>query len=175
MKYKNATMKEVDQKIVDLIIKNSVTGLSPEDRNSGLFLKGLFLFGDSGVGKTYILHAIANTIKKTGRDAEVDVWQEVLFDTKNSFAERQSPIQKFRTRDYILLDDIGAEKDSEWSQEMLFMVINRAELNESALFITTNLSIEAFTKQYGDRIMSRIEGMCNFYELKGEDRRAANE
>lgn len=171
MKYKDASLKNVDINIRDTIVKNSVKGIPVEDTESPLFTKGLFLFGLPGRGKTYIMHAIANTIRKCGREAEVDVWQEVLLDTKNSFSEKYNPIQKFRNKDYILLDDIGLEKDSDWSQEMLFMVINRAELNGTTLFVSTNLNIEEFTKKYGERIMSRIEGMCDFYELKGEDRR----
>ena len=170
MKYKNASLKKIDKYITNVLSKNSFKGRSnPEDP---VFTKGIFLFGNTGTGKTYTLYAIANALKDMFKEAEVYSWQEVLFEVKRTFGSNvQTPIDHMKRDEYILLDDVGVEKDTEWSQEMFYMVINRAYMKETPVFISTNLSIEEFGKKYGDRVMGRLEEMCDFIQLKGEDRR----
>jgi DNA replication protein DnaC len=74
-------------------------------------------------------------------------------------------------KDAVFIDDLGAEKQSEWSQEMFYLVINESYENCKPLFISTNLTIEQLENQYGERIVSRLAEMCEFYEIIGEDKR----
>lgn len=170
MKYSDATLKNVDKEIVDILTKNTFKDRHLHDP---VFTKGMFLFGKTGRGKTYILYAIKNAIEKQiSRWGRVHSWVDVLYSEKRSFGSGQvSPIQRMSSEDTLMIDDIGVEKDSEWSQETFYIIIDKAYVNEIPTFISTNLSIEEFTKRYGERIMSRLEEMCDFIEIKGDDRR----
>lgn len=71
----------------------------------------------------------------------------------------------------LVLDDLGAEKSTEWSMATLFTIINRRYENIAPTIITSNLSLDELSRHIGDRITSRIVGMCRVIEFKGKDRR----
>lgn len=182
MRYETATLKTLPQELKDILSSNLIQktedgsdGDIPNAHDGTFFNKGLFLFGATGRGKTYALYAIKNTLTLCGSYNQVYSWQEVLHDIKGSFDKHAiSPIEELKSAKVLIIDDLGVEKDTEWSQEILYMIINKAYVNETPVFISTNLSIAEFGEKYGDRIMARLEEMCDFHELKGEDRRINN-
>ena len=81
-------------------------------------------------------------------------------------------ISKCADLDYLILDDLGAEKASAWVIEMLYLIIDKRERNgNNKIIITSNLSIKELSEKLSDRIASRIKGMCEIIEFKGEDKR----
>lgn len=175
MRYSGADyskIPEVIQKVitsntVDVETQNNYTG---EKTVSKKIKKGLFLFGNTGSGKTYTLHAIAT---KVGR-RKVENWVELLFELKGKFEVRDGVstlIDDLTSQQYIFLDDIGAEKQSEWSQEMLYLIINRAYNYNKTLFISTNLDDKEFIAKYGDRIFDRIRHFCSLVKMPNKNYR----
>lgn len=130
--------------------------------------KGLFLYGCTGSGKTYTLDAIA---KKTG--SRVNNWVELLFEAKDRISNGtvKSFIDNLTEEDFIFLDDIGAEKSTEWVLELLYLIIDRCYRYRLGLFISTNLSLQNFADRYGERLMSRIAELCEVIEMREKDYR----
>lgn len=74
-------------------------------------------------------------------------------------------------KEMVFLDDLGAEKASEWVKEQLYSIINERYNWMRPVLITTNLSIQEIANNYGDRFASRIVEMCEIIKFTGSDRR----
>ena len=81
-------------------------------------------------------------------------------------------INKYKNARYLVLDDLGAEKTTDWTFQSLHIIINyRYEYLKPTIF-TSNFDIDALSEKLGDdRISSRIFDMAYLYEMKNEDRR----
>ena len=73
--------------------------------------------------------------------------------------------------DLLHLDDVGAEKTSDWVMEQLYAIVNARYEEERAIVVTTNLRREALVEQIRERTVSRLEEMCTLVPLYGEDAR----
>ena len=71
----------------------------------------------------------------------------------------------------LFLDDIGAEKPSDWVMETFYLIINKRYNEKLPIVFTSNLSIEQLAQTISDRIASRVVETCDIYELVGKDRR----
>ena len=103
---------------------------------------------------------------------------DLLLDIRDTFKNsnngddsEKSIIDSLTTERPLILDDIGAEKTSDWSLQTLYTIIDRRYRNEYRTIITSNLTPQELGYKLGDRIASRIAGMCKVIELKGKDRR----
>jgi len=72
---------------------------------------------------------------------------------------------------YLVLDDLGTENSSEWIIAQLYTLISRREADCLPTVITSNLSLKEIMHKVGDRIGSRIRGMCEIIKTDGKDRR----
>lgn len=96
--------------------------------NPGVLYNPLFMYGDSGLGKTHLLHAIGNTIKAKNKNASI------LYQTTDRFvnefinAIRFDQVQKFKSRyqsiDVLLMDDVQFISHKEQTQEAFFHIFN---------------------------------------------------
>jgi DNA replication protein DnaC len=82
-----------------------------------------------------------------------------------------SLIEKYAGKKCLILDDLGVEKTTEWSLQTLYTIIDRRYREEKQTLITSNLTLDEIAEKVGDRIASRIAGMCKVVEIKGRDRR----
>ena len=73
--------------------------------------------------------------------------------------------------DLLHVDDVGAEKTSEWVLEQLYAIINARYEEERSVLITTNLERDALAEQITERTVSRLEEMCEVLPLWGTDAR----
>ena len=155
-KYKDAQMEKLDEgfmKIYQQAIDEK---------------KGIFLHGDTGVGKTYAMYAIAKNKK-----AKVDNFPKLLVEFRD-YMQRgcyHDRIKDYVDQDYLFIDDLGAEKMSEYVAEFIYILVNERYMNQKRTVLSTNLSLEEFEERDGDRILSRIGEMCVMYSMEGEDRR----
>ena len=90
---------------------------------------------------------------------------------KDSEATEEGVIDNLSTDRPQIFDDLGVEKTSEWSLQTLYTIIDRRYREEQRTIFTSNLSLGDIGVKLGDRIASRIAGMCRVIELKGKDRR----
>lgn len=103
---------------------------------------------------------------------------ELLLSLRSSFKEgaqhtEEDIINYYSDVEYLILDDFGAEKSSEFTIQSLYFIIDRRYSSMRTTIITSNLSLGQISEKVGDRIASRIAGMCKVIELKGRDRRLA--
>jgi DNA replication protein DnaC len=150
--------------------------VSPRRRN----LNGsLFLHGPAGTGKTHLAVALLREHLKEfesifpGRFVEVP---ELLMEIRDTFREKAEHsemelLDRYSCCELLVLDDLGAEKPSEWVTQTLYLLINRRYTGEKRTIVTSNLSLPQLSERLGDRIVSRLAGMCEVVELTGKDRR----
>lgn len=73
--------------------------------------------------------------------------------------------------EYLILDDLGAEKPTEWVLEILYVLVNNRYENLQKLIVTSNKSPQEIAEVVGDRIASRLREMCKTVKMTGEDQR----
>lgn len=96
------------------------------------------------------------------------------FDATDPYAKKHVADRILESRNLLIIDDLGAEKPSEWVAETLYRIINHRYENELPVVITSNLSLDQLAQRLGDRTASRLAELCNVVELTGRDRRLQN-
>lgn len=98
----------------------------------------------------------------------------VLFRLKDEFDHKpqgESLLETMIKAPVLFLDDLGAEKASDWVKEQLYIVINERYNWLRPVLLTTNLTAKEIADNYGDRFASRIVEMCEIVNYGGEDKR----
>jgi len=176
----SASLKDIDlndKSRVKLIkwITNFIKTYDSSKKN-----KGLYLHGNFGCGKTYIISAAFNELAKMGVSKEVVFFSTLLRDLKANFDELESTISYLENVDLLLIDDIGAEKVSEWSRDEILGTILQSRMNNfKTTFFTSNYTIDELEKHFakdGDnvaaaRVIERIKVLTDDIEIEGENRR----
>ena len=139
-------------------------------------VKGLFISGQSGRGKTHICYALMNHLIEIGETVEAVVLNvPQLLEIIREDYNRPAGEKEFNTSDLrgklVILDDLGSQKTTEWAEEKLYLLINEYYEEEVPMIITSNYSIEKLPNHLSDRIVSRIAGGCEVVELEGKDKR----
>ncbi len=106
--------------------------------------KGIYLHGSFGSGKSYIISALLNELSKKNVKCVNVYFPSLLRSLKESFYESfEDKINEIINSEVLLLDDIGAEKNTEWSRdEILGTILQYRMDNNLPTFFTSNLSIE---------------------------------
>jgi DNA replication protein DnaC len=146
--------------------------------------KGLFLEGQPGVGKTHLAVAMLKQVIETGgaRGLFYDT-RDLLRVIRSTYdpAIRTTELEVLRpvmTADLLVLDDLGAEKTSEWVEETMNLIVN-TRYNERRLTVFTSNYADipddtdpnALVFRIGHRMRSRLHEMCEFEALDGADYR----
>lgn len=135
---------------------------------------GLFLYGDVGVGKTFLTACIAKELIR--REFFVLYFSAVrFFDTMADGTFRKDRGDADRLYDSILqcdlliIDDLGTELSNQFTATQLFSCINERLLADRPVIISTNLSLDAIKDLYTERIFSRITSRYTLIPMQGED------
>ena len=101
---------------------------------------------------------------------------ELLDEIKAGFEKHGSRILEdiMQYEGIIVIDDIGAERMTEWVREQFYRLVDYRYEHQLPTIITSNLDLQRVGAEYGDRIASRITGMCgkeNILKIAGKDRR----
>jgi DNA replication protein DnaC len=144
--------------------------------------RGLLFYGPHGVGKTHLAIGILKDAIRTkgarGYFFETRDLLRLVRDTYNAKVEEREldVLKPVLEADLLILDDLGAEKTSEWVQETLGLVINTRYNAQRPTVVTTNLSDNlddddprSFVAQIGSRTRSRLKEMCQWVEIGGVD------
>ena len=99
-----------------------------------------------------------------------------LDELRNSYSkstpEFEEELDMVNTCKLLIIDDIGAEKPSEWVRERIVSIINTRSANGLSTIYTSNLSLQGLSERLGDdRISSRIRGSVTEVHLSGKDNR----
>ena len=142
---KNASFKDVykDDKARIPILKYFKEFIS--EYQKGGKPKGLYLHGSFGSGKTYLIAALFNEMAKKGIRSILIYYPEFLRKLKASFQTNQygEQFEEIKKIPLLLLDDIGAENETNWSRdEVLGPILQYRMENHLPTFFTSNLTLE---------------------------------
>lgn len=138
--------------------------------------KGLLLYGRNGTGKTFYASCIANALIDSGRRVLVTNFARLSNQLQGMFEGKQDFIDSLNRFSLLVLDDLGAERQSEFMQEQVFSIVNARYCSGLPFIVTTNLTIEEISKPQDSgraRIYNRILERCFPIEVNGIDRRKA--
>ena len=125
----------------------------------------LLLTGNAGSGKTHLAVAIfrewVKTQKVTTNNALFITVTDLLLEIREVFSDKTDKteaeiVNKYAREQYLILDDLGAEKTSEWSITTLYTIIDQRYRQELPTIVTTNLTIDQIGSQISERIASRL-------------------
>jgi primosomal protein DnaI len=149
-------------------------------------LQGLYLYGKFGVGKSYLLGAIANELAKKGISSMIVYFPELVREFKASIGDQtlNSKVEAIKKVPILMLDDIGAETMSSWLRDdILGPILQFRMLENLPTFFTSNFNYEELEhhltySQRGEeekikarRIMERIKYLTEAVEVGGPNRR----
>jgi DNA replication protein DnaC len=139
--------------------------------------RGLWMFGDTGTGKTTLAMLISKAALESGKSIAIYSLPKLLarirrtYDSEPGGDSYLSFFERLTSVDLLHLDDVGAEKRSDWVLEQLYALVNDRYEAERSILITTNLPHEQLEEQIGRRTVSRLSEMCDEIALFGDDRR----
>ncbi len=135
--------------------------------------RNLFLYGDTGVGKTFLSNCIAKEL--IDRSHSVIYFSAFeLFDTlaKSRFGKDEAADEMNEhifDCDLLIIDDLGTELANSFTVSQLFLCLNERLLRRKSTIISTNLSLEALVNIYSERTFSRITSNYTMLKLTGDD------
>ena len=128
-------------------------------------------------GKTHIAYAIASFFNeskyKTWFLNTGEMLRQMRRRVRKSEAESAESLyrQLINFDGLLFFDDIGAEKASDWVRETFYLILNDKYENMIPVIFTSNYSLDELAEKMGDRVVSRIMGICDILKLEGRDRR----
>ena len=140
----------------------------------------LILVGRVGSGKTHLAQAIVRATLDAGRSAYMATMPDLLEtlragykDEKDTFDARFDMLAEVPL---LVIDDLGAEKGTEWSREQLYRAVNRRYEERSPLVVTSNAHLSRMGDSVDARILSRLsegagqkDGWSRVIELPAAD------
>lgn len=139
----------------------------------GIESKNLFLYGDTGVGKTFLSNCIAKELIDNSFSVIYFSAFE-LFDTlaKSKF-DRDDDAEEMNEHifdcDLLIIDDLGTELTNSFTVSQLFLCLNERLLRRKSTIISTNLTLDALVDIYSERTFSRITSNYTMIKLTGDD------
>lgn len=180
----NASMKNIltdDENRYEVILwlKNFIDNYKKNEVKKGLYLTGNF-----GCGKTYLVCAMLNELAKKNHKVAVIYYPEFLRNLKESFAEGYSTkFDAIKKAEILLIDDIGAETTTSWGRDEVLGTILQYRMQENlATFFTSNFTLEELEEHFSfnkgsnekvkaRRIMERIKQLTEYKQMISINRR----
>jgi len=179
--YKDASWDKVDKRLASR--KTAITWLIDFINNPSS--KGIYLNGNFGCGKTFMIVAAFNELAKKNMKSAVIFWPEYLRDLKSSFdTDYEEKYEYIKKVPLLLIDDLGAEATTSWSRdEILCPILQYRMDNNLATFITSNLTIDNLEKHLSQtkegvevvkskRIIERIKYLTEEIEMVSKNMRS---
>ena len=181
--YKDLNLSNIeilDDNIKDLLMR--AIGILDGKRK-----KGLYIYGDLGIGKTYMCIALANSLAASGK--------KVAFIKSNFFINRmrqlistdtslyEKIIKDIKECQYLIIDDIGSETVSAYSRDdLLFNILDYRMEHKLLTIFTSNLSKNSLLEHYtydkdncsnmrAKRLLERVDILSDDFVLNGQNKR----
>lgn len=135
---------------------------------------GLLLCGQVGTGKSFLAASIANELISQGTPCLMTNFSRIISRISEKFGGDQKYLDDLNRFDLLIIDDLGVERDSDFTWEKVMNVIDARYRAGLPIIITTNLSMKQLSDQSDirrQRVYSRLREMCVFLEVQGTDRR----
>lgn len=147
--------------------------------------KGIYIAGNTGTGKSWCLEVMAAYAMAFGfvitlgeTEKRMLYWENVRADDICEEYAANGTFQKFKTRNIYGIQDLGSEPAESVYMgnriEVLRQLLEyRGDRTDQVTLFTSNLPMnhKILVDRYGDRVSSRLTAMCNYFEIRGKDRR----
>jgi DNA replication protein DnaC len=140
--------------------------------------RGLWIFGDVGTGKTTLAMLASKEALKRGYSVAIYSVPRLLADIRDTYDARIGELSyadffaQLVAVDLLHLDDLGAEKQTEWVLEQLYSLVNERYEQERSVLVTSNVTdASELEQQIGRRTVSRLTEMTDQLPLFGPDLR----
>lgn len=139
----------------------------------------LLLHGEPGVGKSHLACALLRSRLERGETGIFRDVPDLLLTIRATYRRKDAEgpseddiLAALRDVDLLVLDDLGAERQTDWAAETLFALINGRYNAERAMLVTTNYGPEALAAHVGERVAGRLLESSLVVALSGRNWRA---
>jgi len=127
--------------------------------------RGLWFMGDVGTGKTTLAMLASKAALDAGRSVAIYSLPRLLSEIRKTYDDGSDRsylglLDRLTSVDLLHVDDVGAERTSEWVLEQLYAIVNARYEDQRAVMITTNLNYEELCAQITERTASRLVEIC---------------
>lgn len=165
---------------------NETTGLSSLDcarqavaacrqfiRDFDAAFGNLLLYGDTGIGKTFLSHCVAKELLDSGHSVIYFTAFELFRIFEHTAFGRENGVnadeQNLFDCDLLIIDDLGTELSNSFTSSQMFLCLNERILRQKSTIISTNLNIPQLAETYSERTFSRITSHYTMLKMFGQD------
>ena len=141
----------------------------------GTYFNNLLIYGNTGVGKTFLCSCIAKELLDTSHSVVYYTAYKFFKLLENDKFHSDENGEDVPRPDYLIdcdlliLDDLGTELTNSYLSSALYSVLNERALKKHSTVISTNLSLYDLNTRYSERIFSRLNKDYAFLKIIGED------
>ncbi len=142
----------------------------------------LLFVGGTGLGKTFLSASIAKVVSEKGFSVVYDscvtimgAFESQKFDRNRDNDESDSYVKRYLNCDLLILDDLGTEMTTAFTQSVLYTIINTRLINGKKTIISTNLTVDKessddeLSRRYTPQVVSRLKGEYMLLQFAGRD------
>ena len=139
--------------------------------------RGLWLMGDVGTGKTTLAMIVSKAAAEAGRSVAIYSMPRLLARIRRTYDASPGEdsylefFERLTSVDLLHIDDLGAEKRSDWVLEQLYAIVDERYQSQRSVVVTSNQDYAQLKAEIGDRVVSRLTEMCEELPLYGPDLR----
>lgn len=137
------------------------------------YFDNLFLSGAPGLGKTFLSACIARTVSENGFSVVYDTAVHIFaqFEAEKFARDREAgdETRRYLACDLLILDDLGTEMDTAFTQSALYTLLNTRLSNRKRTVVSSNLTMDDVSRRYSPQIASRLRGEFRVLPFFGED------
>ncbi|MCH2663601.1 ATP-binding protein [bacterium] len=168
------------QPVQDILRLKGMLSSTADSVSAGKPAKGFFLWGAPGTGKTYFSYIALNFLifrtLKAGRFTSISSQffqriRDTFNDESSQRGQASTLIEALSNVPFLVLDDFGVQRNTDWELEMLYNLIDARYSNRRLTIITGNDSVHDLKDLASGRLYSRFIEMCHLVHLNAEDYR----
>ena len=136
----------------------------------------LLLYGNTGVGKTFLTNCIAKELLDKSHTVVYltslklfDILETYKFEKGRAQDEKDATVSYILNSDLLILDDLGTELNNSFTSSQLYYCIDTRKNSGKSTIISTNLSFDDLRERYSERIFSRITSSYTLIKVTGDD------